>query len=495
MRFSRWWLPAALAVWAVATAGIALASGFTATGPVDVSGLSPFASCTVGGPGTNFPNSEVEPFVAVNPTNARNIVGVFQQDRWSNGGAHGLVAAVTHDGGKTWDESSAHFSTCSGGTAANGGDYGRASDPWVTFASNGDAYQISLSASADLTVSAVLVSKSTDGGDTWSEPTTLARNVSGFPEGPGFNDKESITANPIDPGIVYAVWDRSRFPSDNADLTAQASAASVRGDIIFTRTTNGGQTWETPRDILALNQNEFTVGNQIAVLPSGTLVDVFEDLNGSGFQRSPNQFHESVIRSTDKGLTWSRVIDVSTDRSVAVRDPDTGAGVRAGAGLPDIAVDPASGNLYAVWADGRFSGGVRDDIALSRSTDGGLIWSDPIKVNETPVPVAAFTPSVDVSADGTVAVSYYDFRNNTPDPGTLPTDELVVHSHDGGLTFGDEVRVTPSSFDLDLAPTARGKFLGDYDGLAHVGTTFVPFFAATVSASNPTDVFASFVGP
>src|SRR5919197_476274 len=402
MHHLRWFAIGAAALAILAFAGLAL----------DASGLSPFATCTVGGPGTNFVNSEVEPFVAVNPTNPKNIVGVFQQDRWSNGGAHGLVAGVSHDGGQTWSESWAHFSICAGGTAANGGNYDRASDPWVTFAPNGDVYQISLSANADLTVSAVLVSKSTDGGDTWSEPTTLARNVSGFPEGPGFNDKESITADPTKANNVYAVWDRSRFPSDNADLTAQANAASIRGDIIFSRTTNGGQTWSAPQDILGLNQNEFTIGNQIAVLPNGTLVDIFEDFNGSGRQPSPNQFHESVIRSTDHGVTWSKVIDISTDGSVAVRDPDTGARVRSGAGLQDIAVAPI-GTLYAVWSDGRFSGFTHDDVALARSTDAGLPWSTPIKVNASPAGVAAFTPSVDVASDGTVAVTYYDFRNNT----------------------------------------------------------------------------------
>src|SRR5256886_13094984 len=394
MQLIRWITTSAAALAGLAFAGLALA----ASGPVDVSGLSPFAGWTVGGPGTNYVKSEVEPFVAVTPTNPSNIVGVFQQDRWSNGGAHGLVASTSHDGGSTWAESWAHFSNCSGGTAANGGDYGRASDPWVTFAPNGHAHQFSLSASADLTVSAVLVSKSIDGGDTWSEPTTLARNVSAFAEGPGFNDKESITADPTNANNVYAVWDRSRFPSDRAGVTAQMNAASIRGDIMFSRTTDGGQAWEPARDILGGNQNEFTVGNQIAALPNGTLVDIFEDLNGSGAQRSPNQFHESVIRSTDHGVTWSKVIDISTDGSVAVRDPDTGRGIRAGAGLPDIAADPVSGNLYAVWSDGRFSGFTHDDVALSRSTDGGLTWSTPVKVNASPPGVAAFTPAVDVAS-------------------------------------------------------------------------------------------------
>ena len=487
MRLSRWITFGTAAVASFVVAGFALA----ASSPTDVSGSSPFASCTVGGPGTNFVNSEVEPFVAANPADPSNIVGVFQQDRWSNGGSHGLVAATSHNGGSSWSESWAHFSICSGGTAANGGNYDRASDPWVTFAPNGDVYQISLSASADLTVSAVLVSKSVDGGDSWSEPTTLARNVSAFSEGPGFNDKESITADPGDASNVYAVWDRSRFPSDQAGVTAQLNAASVRGDIIFTRTTDGGQTWETPRDILGLNQNEFTVGNQIAVLPDGTLVDIFEDLNGSGRQPSPNQFHESVIRSTDKGVTWSKVIDISTDGAVAVRDPDTRAFVRAGAGLPDIAVDPRNGTLYAVWSDGRFSGFTHDDVALSRSSDGGLTWSIPIKVNASPAGVAAFTPAVDVASDGTVAVTYYDFRNNTSVTSTLPTDAFAVFSHDRGVTFGDEVRLTKKSFDLDLAPKAGGRFLGDYVGLSSVGSTFIPFYTQTVSSTNPTDIFAS----
>jgi hypothetical protein len=185
------------------------------------------------------------------------------------------------------------------------------------------------------------------------------------------------------------------------------------------------------------------------------------------------------------------VIDISTDGSVAVRDPDTGAFVRSGAGLPDIAVAP-NGTLYAVWSDGRFSGFTHDDVALSRSTDGGLHWSTPIKANASPAGVAAFTPSVDVASDGTVAVTYYDFRNNTADTSTLPTDAFAVFSHDGGSTFGNEVRLTPTSFDLDLAPRAGGLFLGDYVGLSHVGATFIPFYTNPVASSNPTDIFASF---
>jgi hypothetical protein len=460
------------------------------SGPVLVSGPSPFASCTVGGPGTNYPNAEVEPWVAVNPTDSTNVVGVFQQDRWSNGGAHGLVTGVSHDGGASWNETWAHLSTCAGGTATNGGGYDRSSDPWVTFSPNGTAYQISISVSADEVTSAVLVSRSTNGGDSWSEPITLIRDDSPF----NFNDKESITADPTNASYVYAVWDRARKPGENADFNALHSFA-FRGDVMLSRTTNGGTSWEPARRALSTNANLFTIGNQIAVSPDGTLVDIFELFRGSGLQPSPNQYMEAVIRSTDKGLTWSGPIIISTDQSVAVVDPDTGAAVRTGAGLPDIAVDPTTGTLYAAWADGRFSGGAHDDIALSKSTDGGQTWSDPVKVNANSGSAAAFTPSVAVASDGSVGVTFYDFRNNTPASGAL-TDYWFTRSTDGGATWS-ETRVTPASFDIEIAPISRGYFLGDYEGLAVAGTAFHAVYvgANTGDTSNRTDVFHASITP
>jgi hypothetical protein len=469
-----------------------IASTFTVAPLTLASGPSPFAGCTIGGPGTNYVNAEVEPWVAVNPTNLANIVAVYQQDRWSNGGAHGLVTAVSYNGGATWSTTFAHFSFCSGGTAANGGDFDRASDPWVTFAPNGDAYQISLSASADLLTSGILVSKSIDGGSTWSEPVTLIRETSAF----NFNDKESITADPTNANYVYAVWDRSRKPGENASFNALHSFA-FRGDIMFSRTTNAGASWEAPRSLLPTNANLFTIGNQIVVLPNGTLVDVFALGKGSGVQPSVNPFTMSLIRSTDKGLTWSKVIDISTDQAVADRDPDTGQEVRAGAGLLDVGVDHANGNIYAVWEDARFSGGAHNDIAFSMSTNGGLTWTTPVKINQTPNNATAFTPSVEVTADGTVGVTYYDFRNNTPAAG-VPTDYWLIHCHSACTNPGNwsETHVA-GPFDIETAPVARGFFLGDYEGLATIGNTFVPFFIQTNSGntSNRTDAFFTTVGP
>jgi hypothetical protein len=486
---------------AVALALAAPAAGApAAVSPLSLaSGPSPYASCTSGSdpgspPGTNFVNAETEPFVAVNPTNPSNVIGVSQQDRWSNGGSRGLSTYVSADGGTSWTEPAApHFSKCAGGTPANGGDYDRSSDPWVSFGPDGRAYQISLSVNAAQTISAVLTSTSMDGGLTWSEPVTVQRDDS--PTHFVFNDKESITADPLHAGTAYAVWDRSRFPSDSANVNAGHSFA-FRGDAIFSKTTDGGATWSTPTRITP-NNNMFTIGNQIVVEPDGTLVDVFHFGKGSGFD-APNASFTGVARSTNGGASWSKPITVSNNPVARDLDPDNGVAMRTGAdiggGLPDIAVDSSSGALYVVWEDSRF-GVTHNDVVMSKSTNDGRTWSAPKKVNQTAVPVEAFTPMVDALPGGAVAVTYYDIRNNTPAPG-LDTDAFVAVSHDGGASW-EESRITPASFNDEIAPIARGYFLGDYQGLANNGTAFKSFFVKTndSNTANRTDVFSATITP
>jgi hypothetical protein len=474
--------------------GVAYANTFTSGPLVQVSGASPFAGCTADAVGTQsgtvFVGSEVEPWIDVNPTNSANLVGIWQQDRWSNGGARGLVAGVSMNGGSSWTSV-----PIPGVTLCAGGPYQRATDPWVSFGPNGRVHQLALAFNDANFDHSLFASFSSNGGLNWSAPRLIIRDLAPTV----FNDKQSITADPGNLN-VYAVWDRLVFPSERASIDAAIHAAAFRGPTWFNRSTNAGDTWEQPRSIYDPGQNDQTIGNQIVVLPNGTLVDIFTEFDNENAKKLRGGTVR-IIRSADKGSSWSGPILIDRELPIGVFDPETGEDVRTGAIIPDIAVAP-SGALYAVWEDARFSGFVYEDVAFSQSLDGGLHWSTPIRVNLTP-PIAApgnrqaFTPSVDVSSDGTVAVTYYDFRNNTPDPTTLPTDYFVIHCHAScasPASWTNEVRLTGVSFDMRRAPNAGGFFTGDYEGLASSGTTFLPFWSAS-HGTDPASTFFRRVGP
>jgi hypothetical protein len=248
-----------------------------------------------------------------------------------------------------------------------------------------------------------------------------------------------------------------------------------------------------------------TLGNQIVVLPDGTVLDFFDELLAvknpdGGLQGDANL---ALKRSPDKGVTWlphGQPIRTNKILAVGIITPDDHMPVRSGAFLYDVAIDSNSGALYAVWQDARFSG--FDQVAFSQSTDDGFTWSSPIKVNGTPAngdnPLRqqAFLPSVEV-ADGVVGVTYYDFRN---DDGTGElADHWLIHCH-GGCTdtanWGDEVRVTDASFTIPDAPlTSSGFFLGDYVGLASDGTNFLTFFQQSSAADSASGFFRQFGEP
>lgn len=439
-----------------------------------VSGATPWpnTSDTVGQSGTYYLNSEVEPYLAVDPNNPLHLVAVWQQDRWSNGGSRGIMSAASFDGGQSWTAT-----PLPGSTVNTGGSTLRASDPWVTIGPDGTVYADYLTLNDPnlenpRTLSANV---STNGGLTWSDAAAIITNSdNGF-----FNDKNSITADPYHPGAAYAVWDRLNFYNNT-------------GPAMFSRTTDGGQTWSTPQAIYDPTYGQ-TLANQIVVLPGDVLVNVTNWID-----YATNVETIQVQRSTDQGTTWSAPITVNTIQGVGVTDPDNGTGVRSGDDIPMIAVDRTSGNLYVVWQDGRFSGGTHDDIAFTMSTDGGQTWTVAQKVNQTPTGIPAgdqqtFTASVAVAANGTVAVSYYDFRNNTAMAG-LDADYWIAFANPSqpGFTFGNEQRLTNSSFNMELAPYANGLFVGDYEALYAGGSSFNTFgalFGAAVSSSDPTSIF------
>ena len=446
---------------------------------VRLTGASPFAAGCDGAPptGVAYPGAEVEPMIAIDARDPLHMIGVFQQDRWSDGGARGLRTGYSFDGGLTWSLTQAAFSHCTGGNAANGADYARASDPWATIGPDAVAYQIAIAFNgatfAAGSSSAVLASRSTDGGRTWSAPATLIADGAAF-----FNDKESITADARTPGVAYAVWDRL--------------VPSGRGPTYFSRTIDGGLTWDAARPIYDPGGSNQTLNNQVIVVPAaaGVIYDTFDfftefDVTANGSVTT----HLAMVRSADSGSTWTGATRVAEMHALGTHDPQNPARtLRDGANLGSVATGPG-GQLVAAWQDSRFSAGTLDGIAFSRSQDGGGTWSLPVQVNRVPG-VQAFLPSVTVRADGTIGVLYFDMRNDTPDPTTLLVDAWLATSTDG-VTWTETHVAGP--FDFDAAPEAEGGlFIGDYQGLGSATGDFTAFYAKTnPDAANRTDIFAS----
>jgi hypothetical protein len=459
-------IPAVLAVQAVSAASPPNAGGLATR-------TNPYKNCTIGsgGSGTvNYTNSEVEPQVAVNPHDKSNVIGVVQQDRWNDGGAHGLVAMVSHDFGKSFHVVALPFSSC----APGGLNYERASDPWVSIGPDGTAYTVSISFDENSSRSDIAVATSTDQGETWGNVTEIDTQTALF------DDKETVTADPVIAGTAYVVWDQSpdccEFPEPSW----------------FSKTTDWGATWSAPEQITATDAHFGDIGNEIVVnSQTGTLYDFFYRFYASS---GPNQY--LVINSTDGGATWSQPSVVANDDGIIVTDPHPGGEVirTAAQAIGQAAIDPHTGRLYFAWEDARFSGGQYQSAAISTSTD-GTHWSSPWRVS-TNTGQSAFLPTVAVNSLGQVAVTYYDFRYYNPNDPTLPTSVWMKISPAGARKFSRDIVLRVHPFDMLTAPDAGGLFVGDYDGLAGRGKAFVSLYCSTTGdANNATDCYSRIVKP
>jgi hypothetical protein len=435
----------------------------------------PLAGCDLGGPpdggNMNF-DDEYETRIAVDPSNPSHLVAT-----WVGHDLQGNFVGVSFDGGSTWRETA-----LPGITTCTGGPYLAAVDPYLhTIASNGDIYlaSVGFGGGADGAQSAILAHKSTDGGLTWTAPITIDQvNDANL-----FEDKPSTTADPTNPRMAYVIFERD-IGSNNSSIVT-----------FFSRTTDGGQTWEPAREIANPGPQNQNTGHKILVLPNGTLVAFFSHTAAHTDPAGQVTYTTNLatLRSPDHGQTWlpangpilgPEIKSINpADPTIGATDPDTGIPLNENtANIAFAAVDRHSGTLYAVWEDSRFSHGQYNSIAFSQSTDAGRTWSEPIPINRTPtnIPLAdrqAFRPSIAVAENGAIGVTYYDFRFNDARPGTS-TDYWFVSARPEAATnpahWKHEVRLTDASFDLQAAAIFfGGEFVGDSDGLDTAENDFV----------------------
>jgi hypothetical protein len=459
-------------------------------------------------PGHIYINGTEEPQLAVSPSG--NMVGMWHQDRWSNGGAHGIGVATKSSTSKSWSEGTIAWDACSGAPSSSPlGAYFRNSDPWVSFGPDGTLYASALAFNIGFpnNANSVVVATSSDGGVNWQNLRTVPGGA--FPNIQSDTDKNSTTADPTIDGTAYTVWDTLIAPTDNPDDNPHTCAYT--GPAYFSMTSNHGADWTNATVMVNTANRQQTIGNIIVVdpttKPNHTLYDFFDNITTPNTCIQGTRSTESVafVTSTDNGKTWSQPQVIAPFNSLGVIDPNTGKPLRVGDGLQEVARDSVTGDLYVVWESStnyaknvnQSSSAFDNEILLTMSTDGGKTWSTPASIDSGNNGLPAFTPTV-AAHNGHVAVTYYDSRFLQPgQTNFMPTDYWARVSTDAGLTFGPEQRLTPNSFDVMSAPVARGFFLGDYEGLQPNGAGFQALFVKTnCNATDSSDTtFTGSCGP
>lgn len=463
----------ALALIATALAGCGESDpAFTVSGVHTVSAEeSPFADCSADlEEGLDWHEGHVQPWVAVDPNDPQRIAVVYARDVYDEGDQNqdnrGVIVAVSRDGGATWDSA-----VVPGITRCAGGDWHQVRYGWVTAGANGDLYVMAEatmgwagSASSAPTV-AQLVSRSTDWGETWGTPVEV---VVVDEDEPGLPNYGSLLAHPTEPCTLYATYTRYR-------------GLGSSGHVELARSTDCGATWDEPRAV-SVDQSPSPWAGQLRILGDGTLVMLTERPLGGASRAA------LVQRSEDGGSTWSSPTEIATAYREAIEMPDPSQPTTGLLTGPiDVAHDPRTDRLYGVWED-RMMGDRVAGVAFTESTDGGLTWSTPIRIDAVPehsdpLMEQAFLPSVAVASDGTVGVLYLSFENDVAgDPWSHADAWLTTCRPDGrrctrpAAWSESPLRLTPASFDMRTAPysdpATYGFYIAYHLGLEGVGDGF-----------------------
>jgi hypothetical protein len=375
------------------------------------------------------------------------IVSAFQSGRFNNGGASDIGWATSANGGQSWKHGFLPGTTMQVDSTS---PYERISDPSVAYDARHNVWLISsIPLTPSLVVPTVFVSRSTDGGLSWSNPVSIPPPASG----PVNLDKNWTVCDntPTSPhyGNCYTEFDN--FATFDLELLSTSS--------------DGGRTWGVP---IATPRHAHGLGGQPLVQPNGNVVVPFESIDG--------QATIAAFGSTDGGATLTDAVTIAHINFHPV------AGNLRTSPLPSAEIDGA-GKVYVAWEDCSFEAGCpANDIVFSSSSD-GVNWSG---LSRVPIDLGVdhFIPglAVDQSTSGSGAhlgLSFYYYPNAACSVSTCQLDAAFISSSDGGGHWGGEVPLTGPMNLTWLALTTQGYMVGDY-----ISTSFLSGAAFPVVASS-----------
>lgn len=362
-----------------------------------------------------------EPSIAVSPADPKKVVAGSILDRVYH----------SHDSGLTWQKDTLKST------------YGVYGDPVLIADYQGNFYYFHLSnpygeiSWSGHKLDRIVCQTSTDSGLSWTDG-----GFAGFHH-PKDQDKEWAIADPTD-HTIYMSW--TQFDAYSS------KAPEDKSNILFAKSTDQGATWSESMIINekagdCLDGDQTTEGAVPAVGPNGEVYVAWS-------------FDDRIYfdRSTDKGATWM-------DEDVVVAKQSKGwdfeiPGIGRANGLPitacDISEGPNRGAIYVNWSD-QSNGEDDTDIWVAKSTDGGISWGDPVRVNDDPPGKHQFFTWMAVDPmTGYIYIVFYDRRNYED----AQTDVYLAWSKDGGATFTNEL-ISESPFKPN-----PDQFFGDYNNIS-----------------------------